>query len=266
LNHRVRHVLPVGRPLPTVVDCVPITMPDMKKSGFHTTHWSLIQAAASDPTEASRHAMSTLCHSYWHPVYAFIRRSGYDPDQSQDLTQGFFARLLEKNDLSDADQTRGRFRSFLLTSVKHFLANEWDRASALKRGGGMTPVSIDLVKAERWFSPSVLDTESPEVVFERRWALSVLEQVMTRLRKEFAMEGQADLFDVLSVFLSQDSGEVSYEDLAEELGIQPGNLRTKVYRMRQKYRRLLREEITATVSTVDEISEEIRFLVSRLSD
>jgi RNA polymerase sigma-70 factor (ECF subfamily) len=241
-------------------------MPDMTKSGFQTTRWSLVQAAASDPTGVSRQALSTICLAYWHPVYAFIRRNGYDPDQSQDLTQGFFARLLEKNDVSKADQARGKFRSFLLTSVKHFLANEWDRSCALKRGGGKVTLSIDFVKAERWYTPSVVDTETPEVVFERRWALSVLERVMTRLRKEFATDGQSDLFQILAIFLSQDSSEVDYEELAEELDIPPGTLRTKVYRMRQKYRRLLREEIAETVSTVDEINEEIRFLASRLSD
>src|SRR4051812_9741719 len=126
-NRRVRQVLSIGRSLPVVVDCIPNKMPDIPNSGFHTTRWSLIQAAGLDPTGASRQALGTLCETYWHPVYAFVRRNGYDPDQSQDLTQGFFARLLEKNALSAADQSRGRFRSFLLTAVKNFLANEWDR-------------------------------------------------------------------------------------------------------------------------------------------
>jgi len=241
-------------------------MPGMTKSAFKTTRWSLIQAAAIDPTGASRQALSTLCQAYWHPVYAFIRRNGYDPDQSQDLTQGFFTRLLEKNDLSDADQTRGRFRSFLLTSVKHFLANEWYRSHALKRGGGEITISIDVVNAERWYTPSVVEEATPESVFERRWALSILEQVLTRLRNEFANSGQSDLFDNLSVFLSQDSDDVRYEELALKLGIPAGTLRMKVHRIREKYRELLREEITDTVSTPDEIDEEIRFLVTRLID
>jgi RNA polymerase sigma-70 factor (ECF subfamily) len=238
----------------------------MTQSGFQTTLWSVVQAAALDPSEASRQALSKLCQAYWHPVYAFVRRNGHDPDLSQDLTQSFFARLLEKNDLKHADQTKGRFRSFLLTAVKHFLANDWDRGRALKRGGGQVVVSIDVVKAERWYVPSVVDAETPEVVFERRWALSVLEQAMFRLRAEFAAARESDLYESLSVFLSQDSSEVRYAELAGQLGMRPGTLRTKVYRMREKYRQLLREEITETVSTTDEIDEEIRFLVSRLSD
>ena len=244
-----------------MVDCVPKIMPGITKSGFVKTHWSLIQAAAIDPT-----ALNTLCQAYWHPVYAFIRRNGYDPDQAQDLTQSFFTRMVEKNGLNDADPARGRFRSFLLTAVKNFLANEWDRARTIKRGGGQVTVSLDVVKAERWYVPSVLDEETPEVLFERRWALSVLEHVMLRLRADFAAARESDLFENISVFLSQDSSDVHYAELAGQLGMRPGTLRTRVYRMREKYRQLLREEIRETVSAEDEIDEEIRFLVSRLSE
>lgn len=234
-------------------------------SGFQTTRWTLVQAAAANPTVDSRQALSTLCQTYWPPVYAFIRRNGYDSDQSQDLTQGFFALMLEKNYLVRADQKRGRFRSFLLTAVKNFLANEWDRANALKRGGGQVAVSIDLVKAERWYEPAAAEAVTPETIFERRWAISILEQVMARLRADFIHAGKIDQFEALSNFLEQDSDDVGYEELAGKMAMSAGALRMAVHRMRRTYRRLLREEITETVSDPDEIDAEIRFLVAILS-
>jgi len=164
-DRKSRQVLPVGRLLPIVVHCVPNRMTGASSSGFQTTRWTLVQAAAINPTGDSRRALSTLCQTYWQPVYAFIRRNGYDPDPSQDLTQGFFAMMLEKDFLIQADQKRGRFRSFLLTAVKHFLSNEWDRSHALKRGGVQVAVSFDLVEAEMWYLPSVVDNETPEKAF-----------------------------------------------------------------------------------------------------
>jgi RNA polymerase sigma-70 factor (ECF subfamily) len=202
---------------------------------------------------------------YWHPVYAFIRRKGYAPDQSQDLTQGFFALLLEKNYPVDVDQRKGRFRSFILTAVRHFPANEWDRAQAHKQGGDQVPVSINLVEAERWYVLSVVEEATPQTLFERRWALSILEQVLARLRAEFAAAGNADQFESLSMFLNRDSDEVGYEELAAQMGVSAGSLRMSVHRMRRKYQRILREEITETVSTPGEVDDEIRFLVSTRS-
>ena len=145
-------VMPFGRPLPTMLECVPNLMPAASTSSFRTTSWTIVLAASVDSSADPGGALANLCQIYWHPVYAFIRRRGYDRDQAEDLTQGFFARLLEKHYLLDADRERGRFRSFLLTAVKHFIANEWDRANALKRGGGQAAVSIDLVEAERWYA------------------------------------------------------------------------------------------------------------------
>src|SRR5215831_18681555 len=145
----------------------------MPAFGFHTTSWTLIRAASGDPTADSRQALAALCQKYWYPVYAFVRGRGYDPEQSQDLTQGFFALLIEKNYLLDADPKRGRFRFFLLAAVKNFLANEWDRANRLKRGGGLVPVSIDLAEAEGWPS-ALVEQATPESLYERRWALSLL--------------------------------------------------------------------------------------------
>src|SRR5215813_4395730 len=170
----------------------------MRRSGFNTTSWTLIRAASGDPTPDSREALAALCQKYWHPVYAFIRRFGNDRDQSQDLTQSFFALLIEKNYLLDADPQRGRFRFFLLAAVKHFLANEWDRANRLKRGGGHVPFSIDTAEAEAWQTLAAVEQATPESFYERRWALSLLENVISKLRAEFVDAGKADEFDRLS--------------------------------------------------------------------
>jgi RNA polymerase sigma-70 factor (ECF subfamily) len=176
---------------------------------------------------------------------------------------------LEKNYLSDAQQDRGRFRAFLLTAVKHFLANEWNRTQTLKRGGGQVPISIDPAEAESWYAPAAVDNVTPELIFERRWALSLLEQVMAKLRAGFAEKGKADYFDRLSPFLDGDTrdgdtGNTRYEAVAAEMGVSPGALRTSVHRMRRKYRDLLRTEIAETVSEPEEIDEEIRFLSTTL--
>jgi DNA-directed RNA polymerase specialized sigma24 family protein len=260
-----RQALLVGRTLPAVIDCAPKIMLHKPAAAFHTTCWTLVQAAAVMPTEDSRRALATLCQTYWHPVYAFIRRNGHDGEQSEDLTQGFFALLLEKNYLLDADRERGRFRSFLLTAVKHFLANEWDREHTQKRGGGQLSISIDAVEAEKWYVPAVVEEATPERLFERRWALSLLEHVVSRLRAEFVVAGKAEQFEKLSVFLTGDSEDPNYKELAEEMGLSPGALRMSVHRIRRTYRRLLREEIAQTVSTPEEIDAEIRFLLSNLS-
>jgi DNA-directed RNA polymerase specialized sigma24 family protein len=200
----------------------------MPTSRFHTTSWTLIRTASGSPTADSREALAALCQKYWRPVYAFVRRRAYDREQSQDLTQGFFTLLIEKNYLLDADRGRGRFRSFLLASVKHFLANERDRANALKRGGGEVPVSIDTAEAEAWPELAAVEQTTPESLYERRWALSLLENVMNRLRAEFAECGNADEFDKLSAFLDRDSEDPRYESLAAGTGVSAGALRMSV--------------------------------------
>ena len=240
-------------------------MASASTSRFQTTSWSLVAAAAGRPTTQARAALATLCKTYWHPVYSFVRRSGYQPDQAQDLTQGFFMVLLEKNYVGDADRQRGRFRSFLLTSVKHFLANERDRAQALKRGGGQLLVPVDWIEAEGWYAPTAIELSTPESLFERRWALSLLAQVMVRLREEFAQSGKAEQFETMSAFLNCDPEGAPYEPVAAELGMSAGALRVAVHRMRRAYRKILRAEIAETVSTPEEIDEEIRFLLATLS-
>jgi len=237
----------------------------MPTSGFHTTSWTLIRTAAGNPTVDSREALSALCQKYWHPVYAFVRGRGYDPDESLDLTQTFFARLIEKNYLASADRDRGRFRSFLLTAAKHFLANEWDRANALKRGGGQRPASLEQAQEEQWQATAAVERATPESLYERRWALLVLENVMLKLRAEFVEAGKGADFDRLSVFLEKDADSVSYETLAKELGVSAGSLRMSVHRLRRRYRDLLRAEIAESVFGQEEIDEELRFLLSILS-
>ncbi len=221
-------------------------------------------AAAIQPSAASQCALASLCQIYWHPVYAFIRRNGSGREQAQDLTQAFFAVLVEKNYLGKAKEERGRFRSFLLTAVKHFLSNQRDHAQALKRGSGQVELSLDLDlgDVEVWYSPAAVDNVTPERLFELRWAHSLLEQVMGKLRAEFA--GTKEHFDRLSIFLQGDSKGIHYDDLASEMATTTGALRTSVHRMRRRYRDLLRAEIAQTVSSPEEIDDEIRFLLTTL--
>jgi len=263
-NRRLRQVIPFGLPLPMVIECVPNKMPKARTAGFNTTHWSLVRAAAATPTQNSREALTTLCQTYWRPVYAFIRRKGHDRDRSLDLTQGFFAVLIGKNYLAAADRERGKFRSFLLTAVKHFLAHEWEREHAQKRGGFHTLVSIDLVEAESWYAPATVTDDTPEKLFERQWGLALLARVLGKLREEFASEGKMERFETLAVFLDCDSDAARYNELAEPMGLSPGALRMLVMRMRRRYRTLLRDEIARTVTDPEGIDSELRFLLAAL--
>lgn len=231
---------------------------------FPTTSWSLVLAAAANPTTDSRASVAALCKIYWPPIYAFIRRKGCSREQAEDLTQAFFVALLEKDYLGDADRGRGRFRTFLLAAVKHFLSNEWDKAHAGKRGGGLKAVPIDLVEAEAWYMPEAVEPRTPERLFERRWALSLLDQVMVKLRAEYAQTGKSEHFTRLSPLLDGDPEAQSYEALATQLGATVGALRVALHRMRRRYRDLLRAEIAETVSTQAEIDDEIRFLLAAL--
>jgi RNA polymerase sigma-70 factor (ECF subfamily) len=258
-------VMPVGVPLPVLLDCVPAMQTGGSDPRFHTTSWSLVLAAVR-PTSESREALADLCQTYWKPIYAFTRRNGYTPDQAQDLTQAFFTEFLEKNYVRGADRNRGRFRSFLLSAVKHFLSHQRDRAQAFKRGGGQTHLSIDADAAEIWYAPATVENLTPETLFERRWALSVLERVLEKLRTGFEQTHPAVDFNRLMTFVKNDSGAERYDDWAIETGASAGSLRTTVYRMRKKYRELLRAEIAETVADPDDIEEEIRFLRAVLSD
>src|SRR5271155_4363205 len=231
---------------------------------FATTRWSLVLAAGQRSSPQSSAALATLCENYWYPLYAYVRRRGHDSDEAQDLTQAFFARLLEKNDLAAADPERGRFRSFLLTSLKHFLSNEWDRARAEKRGGGRSLLSIDFGTAEERYRAEPAHDLTPEKIFERRWALVLLENVLARLHDESAQAGKADSFDRLKGFLTGEQTAVTYGQLAAELNMSEGALKVAVHRLRRRYRELLRAEIEETVADPEEIDQEIRDLFSAL--
>jgi RNA polymerase sigma factor (sigma-70 family) len=231
---------------------------------FATTRWSLVLAAGQRGSPQSSDALATLCVNYWYPLYAYVRRLGHDADEAQDFTQAYFARLLEKNDLAAADPGRGRFRAFLLTSLKHFLANEWDRARAEKRGGGRSVLSIDFGTAEERYRAEPSHDLTPEKIFERRWALVLLENVLARLHDESAQAGKADSFDRLKGFLTGEQAAVTYGKLAVELNTSEGAVKVAIHRLRRRYRELLRAEIEETVADSDEIDQEIRDLFSAL--
>jgi len=233
-------------------------------SSFATTHWSLVLAAADRDAPESRQALAELCSAYWYPLYAFIRRQGHDADAAQDLTQEFFARLLEKEYLRTADRQRGRFRSFLRAACQHFLANERDRARAKKRGGGRMHVPIDFSEAERRFTLEPAHGLTPEKLYDRRWALTLLDQVLQQLRAEFAATEKLELFQRLKGCLTGERSEKSYGEIAEQLGMSEGAVKTAAHRLRRRYGELLRQEIERTVQTEADVDDEIRSLFAAL--
>src|SRR5512137_570451 len=231
---------------------------------FATTHWSVVLAAGQGDTPQSAAALERLCRTYWYPLYAFVRRRGYSPQDTEDLLQGFFARFLEKHYLGDVDQAKGRFRSFLLAALKHYLANEWDKAKAVRRGGRVELLSLEGEAAESRYYEEPVSELTPEKLYEQRWAYELLERVMERVQREFDASGQNPLFEALKGFLLGESQGVSYADVAAQQGLSEGALKKRVQRMRQRYQRLLREEIAHTVARPEEVEDEIRYLLSVL--
>jgi RNA polymerase sigma-70 factor (ECF subfamily) len=225
---------------------------------FVTTHWSVVVRAGGE----SAAALEELCRTYWYPLYAFVRRQGHAPSDAQDLTQAFFARLLEKNYVADAQQEKGKFRTFLLIALKRFLADEWGRQHAQKRGGFQTVVSIDAEQAESRLSAEPAHDLPPDVVFERQWALTLIEQARLRLRDEYAESGRAVLFENLEGCLTKNETTAPYAEIATRLKLTVPAIKMAVQRLRARYRELLREEIGKTVATTEEIHEEIRHLFS----
>jgi len=223
----------------------------------------LVAGHFSNPGAAA--ALEKLCRAYWYPLYAFVRRQGYSSSDAEDLTQGFFAWLLESKHLGVADQERGRFRSFLLCRLKHFLSDEFKKARAQKRGGGQHVVSLDAALAEERYDLEPSTEVSPELVFDRRWALMVMEQTVARLRTEYLAADRAELFEELKHFQPGEEAERSYAEVAARLGLSEGAVKSAVYRLRQRHRDLLREEIAQTVATPAEVEEEIRYLISIMS-
>lgn len=233
---------------------------------FRTTHWSVVLQAGAGESPEQLTALERLCRAYWYPLYSFVRRRGYDAHAAQDLTQAFFERLLQKNYLAEVSAEKGRFRSFLLAALQHFLANEWDRTRAQKRGGGALLISLDERDAEERFHFEPADELTPEKAFERRWVEAVLEQVLSRLRAECEKSADGNRFEMLKVYLVDDRGAVSFAEMAGRLGMTEAAVKGVVRRMRQRYREIFREEILDTLSDPKEVDAEIRYLINVLSE
>jgi RNA polymerase sigma factor (sigma-70 family) len=233
---------------------------------FVTTRWSVVVAAQCRDSPGAAQALEHLCQAYWYPLYAHVRRAGHSPADAEDLTQAFFARLLAKDWLAVAERERGRFRSFLLGALKHFLANEWDKARAQKRGGHLQIVSLDAPAGEDRLQHEAVAAGSPDREFDRRWVLALLDTVLGRLADEYRAAGKATQFERLKPALGGDRSEVDYALLSQELAMSEGAARVAVHRLRQRYRELLRDEIAQTVATADEVETELRHLFAALSD
>jgi RNA polymerase sigma factor (sigma-70 family) len=230
-----------------------------------TTHWSVVLSARERGSLRSEEALETLCRAYWYPLYAYVRRQGRSPHDAQDLTQEFFARLLQKDYLQSVAREKGKFRTFLLVALKRFLADEWDRARAQKRGGRQVHLSLDTSTAENRYQIEQTAGLSAERIYERRWALTLLDQAMARVRQEFVIAGKPAEFDCLKEFLTADKGAISYAEVAAALGLSEGAARVAVHRLRRRFRRVFREEIAHTVAAPDDIEEEVRHLMAVVS-
>jgi RNA polymerase sigma-70 factor (ECF subfamily) len=233
---------------------------------FATTHWSVVLAAGEAKSAQSHEALEKLCRAYWYPLYAYVRRKGYDVHDAQDLTQEFFARLLAKNYLRVADRNKGKFRSFLLGTLEHFLAREWTKAHAQKRGGGNLTFSLDELDAENRYLLEPAHEITAKKMFDQRWAITVLEQAMARLREECLSNNKADLLSKVESLLSGEKGEASYSHIAAELNMGESAIKMTVLRLRRRYGEFIRAEIAQTVTTPEEADEELQFLFSVLRD
>lgn len=233
---------------------------------FVTTHWSVVQRADHSDSPRAQAALEQLCRSYWHPLYHYVRRCGHGTEDARDLTQGFFARLLERGALAKADPERGRFRSFLLASMKHYLSDEWDKARAQKRGGQpLHRFDLPVEDEEQQWAAEPADGTTPEQAFERRWAMNLLEQVYQRLAAEFLQQGKAAHFAALRVALVGERGAVPYADIGRQTGLSEGAVKVAVHRLRRRYRTLLRETVAETVTEPGDVEEELRYLLRIMS-
>jgi RNA polymerase sigma-70 factor (ECF subfamily) len=239
--------------------------PAPRAGRFGTTRWSLVLAAGQTSNERSVQALAHLCEMYWYPAYAFIRRQGCRPEEAADLTQEFFTRVLQKNYFHDADPAKGRFRAFLCGSIRHFLSNERDRARTLKRGGSQPAISLDVEAAEGTYRIELRDDLTPEKLFDRRWALILLERALARLRDSHVSAGKSELFDRLKGFLTGDSTGVPYADVAQALGMSEGAVKVAVHRLRRHFRGTLIQEISETVSDPADVDAEIAYLLKAVS-
>ena len=236
--------------------------PAPEQRWFATTHWSVVRNAADSLSPQSDHALENLCRAYWYPLYAYVRRRGYDPDTAKELTQEFFAQLLARRLLHAADPTKGRFRSWLLGIMKHFLAHEWTRAHAQKRGGGQPVISLDELQPEERYQCEPATEPDSEKIFDRRWAFTVLDQAAAHLRAEYRAAEKQDLYEILKEYVSIEGPVLNYEQAAARLQLSPAALKSAIHRLRQRYQELIRHQIAQTVATSADIDEEIRYLLS----
>jgi RNA polymerase sigma-70 factor (ECF subfamily) len=233
-------------------------------AAFTTTHWSVVLAAGQHDCLQATQALETLCRSYWYPLYAYVRRRNYGPEDAQDLTQEFFAQWLRKNYPARADRAKGRFRTFLLHALNQFLTDQHHQANALKRGGGQVFISLDEEVPEDRYRLELQDELTPEKLFERRWAQTLLDRALARLRAEYVAEGKVEMYEVLQAFEPGEQGNCSYAEAAARLGVSESAVKSMIYRLRQRHRELVRQEIAQTVPTVAEIDEELHHLVTVL--
>jgi RNA polymerase sigma factor (sigma-70 family) len=236
------------------------------QDGFTTTHWSLVLAAKRRDDPGGPEAFARLCERYYEPLYSYLRRRGETLEDAQDLTQGFIARLLEKDVLRHADPARGKFRAFLLTSLKHYAANEHVRAAAGKRGGGGPLLSFDLEAAEGRYGLEPRDDLTPERLYDRRWALAVLERALRALRAELRASGRAAFFEEVQGTLTGDAGAVPYREIADRFGMTESNVKVSIHRMRRRYGDLVRAEVAETVETEAAVDDELRYLATALGE
>jgi RNA polymerase sigma-70 factor (ECF subfamily) len=230
---------------------------------FATTRWSLVLRAGADASvPGSDEALASLCEAYWYPLYAYLRSHGSSVEEAQDMTQAFFARVLEKKSIRHADPARGRFRSFLLASLKNFAANERERDLAAKRGGGISTLSLEVEGAEGRFQLEPPSDETPETIFDRRWAVTLLDRALARLKGEMVHSGKDQQFERLKPYLVGDQPQLSYADTGSTLGMSEGAVKVAVHRLRRQFRDLVRDEIAQTVSSPEEVDDELRHLWS----
>jgi RNA polymerase sigma-70 factor (ECF subfamily) len=243
----------------------PANLPSwVKRESFATTQWSVVLAAADDLTEVSRDALAVLCGTYWYPLYVYVRRRTGNFHEAQDLTQAFFAHLIEKQVIGKAQPERGRFRTFLLTALKNFLANEWHKARADRRGGGRVTISFDFGAAESRFQIEPYHESTPEMIYERRWVMTLLENVLGTLQAELAEAGKGNQFDELRNALAGEMKAADYARAAAALGITPAAAKQAAFRMRKRYRTLLQQAVAQTVASDEDLAEEIQWLRSSL--
>jgi RNA polymerase sigma-70 factor (ECF subfamily) len=231
---------------------------------FATTHWSLVLQAADSQAPAAAAALEQLCGAYWYPLYAFVRRSGHGPEEARDLTQEFFARLLQKKWIAEADPQRGRFRTFMVTALKHFLANEWHRSNALKRGGGREIIPLDGLEPEQHYALEPQDGATPESIYQRQWALTLVGRAQERLRQEMVAAGERERFEALEPTLAGERTTENYASLAEQFKVSETGVKSMVVRLRRRFRQLLLEEVRQTLSPEEDAESELRELFTAL--